>query len=194
MHRTADIAARIASGLALLLGAVLLIAAMTITPGRVLAASVAVDISGNEFVPPGLNLSVGDSVTWTNRDAVPHTATTTSGPASFNSGILATDQAFSYTFTVAGTYAYFCAVHPEMTASVTVTGASTPTPVPTPTRAPTGSAPPLASQTPGGVVAPDTAMAPGSIGLSGGLTLAGFIFLAIGLAGLSRQLLRSRVA
>lgn len=57
---------------------------------------------------------------WTNEDTAPHTVTTTSGPAKFDSGNLGKGESWSYTFTKAGTYQYYCAVHPDMTASVTV--------------------------------------------------------------------------
>jgi len=98
-------------------------------------------IENYKYSPAALTVSVGDTVKWTNMDTAPHTVTVTSGPVKFNSGNLAKGQSFSYTFTKAGTYAYYCAVHPDMTAKVTVTGsATTPTPTPT-TPAPTTPAP-----------------------------------------------------
>ena len=90
-------------------------------------------IQNYKFSPAALTVAVGDTVKWTNMDTAPHTVTVTSGPVKFNSGNLAKGESFSYTFTKAGTYAYYCAVHPDMTAKVTVTGSTPTTPTPTPT-------------------------------------------------------------
>ncbi len=89
-------------------------------------------IQNYKYTPAALTVAVGDTVKWTNMDTAPHTVTVTSGPVKFNSGNLAKGESFSYTFTKPGTYAYYCAVHPDMTAKVTVTGSPT-TPTPTPT-------------------------------------------------------------
>jgi plastocyanin len=59
-------------------------------------------------------------VTWINRDDVPHTATSTAKPRLFDSGALDTDERYCYVFTEPGTYSYFCAVHPKMTAQIIV--------------------------------------------------------------------------
>jgi plastocyanin len=95
-------------------------------------------IKNYAFSPATLTVNVGDTVTWTNMDTAPHTVTVSSGPVKFNSGNLSTGESFSYTFTAAGTYSYYCAVHPDMVAKVVVNGSGTtpsptPTPVPTPT-------------------------------------------------------------
>ena len=55
-------------------------------------------------------------------DAAPHTVTVTSGPEKFNSGNFGKGESVTFTFTKAGTYEYYCAVHPDMKASVTVVG------------------------------------------------------------------------
>jgi hypothetical protein len=55
-------------------------------------------------------------------DDAPHTVTSTSGPAKIDSPQLNKGDTFSYTFTKAGTYQYDCAVHPDMTGTVTVVG------------------------------------------------------------------------
>ena len=69
-------------------------------------------------------VTLGATVTWTNRDSITHTATsgTTSNPMGrWDSDILSKDEAFSFTFTEPGTYAYFCEVHPiTMLATVVV--------------------------------------------------------------------------
>jgi plastocyanin len=105
----------------------------TSTTTATAATTKEVMIQNYAFSPASLTVSVGDTVKWTNMDTAPHTVTVTSGPVKFNSGNLAKGQSFSYTFKTAGTYSYYCAVHPDMTAKVTVTGSSTPTPTPTPT-------------------------------------------------------------
>ena len=84
------------------------------------AADYTIAIKDYAFAQKSLTVNVGDTVKWTNEDTAPHTVTTTSGPASFDSGNLSKGQSFSYTFTKAGTYDYYCAVHPDMTAEITV--------------------------------------------------------------------------
>lgn len=101
------------------------------------AATKTVMIMGYAYSPASLTIDVGDTVTWTNMDTAPHTVTVTSGPVKFNSGNLAQGESFTYTFTEAGTYDYYCAVHPDMVASVTVVGSGTPTPTPTTPTPPT---------------------------------------------------------
>jgi amicyanin len=94
-----------------------------------------VEAMGYKFSPASLTISVGDTVTWTNHDTAPHNIVVTDGPEKFTSPTLQTGQTFSHTFTQAGTYSYYCAIHPDMKATVTVTG-SAPTSAP-PTTAPT---------------------------------------------------------
>lgn len=94
-----------------------------------------VEAMGYKFTPASLTIAVGDTVTWTNHDTAPHNIVVTDGPEKFTSPTLQTGQTFSHTFTQAGTYSYYCAIHPDMKATVTVTG-STPTSAP-PTTAPT---------------------------------------------------------
>ncbi len=112
------------------------------------AGTKSVMIMNYAFSPASLTVSVGDTVTWTNEDTAPHTVTVTNGPVKFDSGTLQKGQSFSYTFTVAGTYSYYCAVHPDMVASVTVTGGTggggtgTPRPTASPSTAPTSSSTP----------------------------------------------------
>lgn len=79
-----------------------------------------VSIDNFTFSPAKLTIPVGATVTWTNHDDVPHTATGTNKPKAFDSGVLDTDQGFSHTFSVPGTYDYFCAVHPHMTGQIVV--------------------------------------------------------------------------
>jgi len=79
-----------------------------------------VTIDNFSFDPQILTISPGTKVTWLNRDDVPHTATSSDSPATFNSKAIDTDEKFSYVFTQPGTYPYFCAVHPKMTGKIVV--------------------------------------------------------------------------
>jgi len=82
------------------------------------AASVAVKIDNFVFGPQAITVPVGTTVTWTNSDDIPHTAVSTEGV--FKSKVMDTNEKFSYTFTTAGTYSYYCSVHPKMTGQVLV--------------------------------------------------------------------------
>jgi plastocyanin len=82
------------------------------------AANAEVKIDNFSFGPETLQVSVGTTVTWINRDDIPHTVVSTDG--AFKSKVRDTDEQFSYTFTKAGTYPYFCSVHPKMTGKVVV--------------------------------------------------------------------------
>ncbi|MGN6820774.1 MAG: cupredoxin domain-containing protein [Sphingomonas sp.] len=83
------------------------------------AGPVAVHISNFTFGPKIATVKVGQTVTWTNDDDIPHTVVATD--KSFRSKVLDTGQSFSFTFTKAGQVAYFCSLHPMMTGKVTVT-------------------------------------------------------------------------
>jgi plastocyanin len=82
------------------------------------AANAAVKIDNFVFGPQTLTVPVGTTVTWTNSDDIPHTSVSTEGV--FKSKVLDTDERFSYTFTKAGTYPYYCTIHPKMTGKVVV--------------------------------------------------------------------------
>jgi amicyanin len=79
-----------------------------------------VKIDNFSFGPTTLTIPVGTTVTWINRDDIPHTVVSTDDPKVFKSKVLDTDEKFSFTFTKAGTYPYFCSVHPKMTGKVVV--------------------------------------------------------------------------
>jgi len=81
------------------------------------AREVSVTIDNFTFVPQQLTLKVGDSVTWTNHDDIPHTVVSA---GKFRSKTLDTDNSFSFTFTTAGDYTYFCSLHPPMTGVIKV--------------------------------------------------------------------------
>jgi len=74
-------------------------------------------ISGFAF-EPAIEVRVGATVTWVNQDIVGHDVAASDG--SFASPMLPQGGSFAHAFPAAGTYAYFCAVHPFMTGTVTV--------------------------------------------------------------------------
>lgn len=100
-----------------------------------LAADEAVTIAGFAFEPGTVTVTVGDSVTWTNRDGRSHTATAIDG--SFDTGAITTGSSEAVTFAAAGSFAYRCSVHPDMTGRVVVTAAAGTAP-PTDTAGPAG--------------------------------------------------------
>jgi Icc protein len=70
------------------------------------------------FAPATASVPVGTTITWTNRDDVPHNVVSTE--QKFKSPVLDTDERFSHRFDVPGTYKYFCSIHPRMTGRVVV--------------------------------------------------------------------------
>ena len=84
------------------------------------SATLKVEIDNFKFEPRELIVKVGQSVTWINHDDVPHTATVKGKSPAFDSKLLDTDEQFSFTFTKPGTYAYYCKLHPHMTATIVV--------------------------------------------------------------------------
>lgn len=85
---------------------------------RAHAADATVKITEFTFSPLALTVKAGTTVTWTNEDDIPHTVDATT--RAFKSGVLDSDQKFSFTFTAPGTYKYFCALHPHMTGAIVV--------------------------------------------------------------------------
>ena len=82
------------------------------------ATSAAVKIDNFSFGPAAVTVPVGTTVTWTNQDDIPHTVVSTDGV--FKSKALDTDDKFSFVFNKAGTYSYFCSIHPKMTGQIIV--------------------------------------------------------------------------
>jgi plastocyanin len=148
----------------------------------------AVSIVDFAFQPGALEVPVGTTVTWTNTGAAPHTVTADDG--AFNSGELAPGATFSQTFDAAGTFAYHCEIHPDMTASVTVTDAAA-APAETPaapaeTPAAAAAQAPAAAETPAAVArVPRTGIGAAAPGQSGALALlAGLAAVIIGAAAI----------
>ncbi len=77
-----------------------------------------VTIDNFSFSPQSVTIHAGDSVTWTNKDDVPHLVVSTT--KAFRSGVLDTDGRFCFKFDRPGTYDYFCSMHPRMTGKIVV--------------------------------------------------------------------------
>jgi plastocyanin len=80
-------------------------------------------LTTDAYQPNPAQVSVGSTVTWTNDDAQPHTATSgenVTPDGNFDSGIMAPAATFDFTFTEAGEYPYFCLLHPNMVGTVSV--------------------------------------------------------------------------
>jgi plastocyanin len=82
------------------------------------ASTAQVSVDNFTFSPPTLTVMAGTTVTWTNADDIPHTIV--AQDRSFRSKALDTDGRFSFTFTAAGEYDYFCSLHPHMVGKVIV--------------------------------------------------------------------------
>ena len=104
----------------LLVGVALAIASPKLhaNAGETPSAGADVKIDNFAFGPQSLTVKVGTTVIWTNRDDIPHTVVSSDGM--FKSKARDTDETFSYKFDKAGTYSYFCSLHPKMTGQVVV--------------------------------------------------------------------------
>ena len=83
------------------------------------SSNTTVKILNFKYEPANLNVVVGASVQFINQDEEPHTVT--ANDSSFNSKALDTNETWTYTFTKPGTFPYFCAIHPYMKGTITVT-------------------------------------------------------------------------
>lgn len=106
--------------------------AVVVSSGGAQAAPKEIAIEQFAFAPAAVTVAAGDTVQWTNNDTAPHTVTITSGPTKFSSPTLQKGDTFSFTFDEPGTYSYYCAIHPDMKAAVTVS----PGPATVPTESP----------------------------------------------------------
>ena len=129
-----SITARIAVGRMLMFVA---LTAFTLVGHAALAApahqaTAKVVIEGFKFDPPTLTVAAGTTVTWTNLDTAPHTATSTTA-GKFDTGNLEKDDSKAITLNEVGTFEYFCQVHPKMLGTIIVTAAAAaPAPVSAP--------------------------------------------------------------
>ena len=100
------------------LKSILVAGALTVCASIAHAADYEVIIKGFAYEPAVLTIAAGDTVTFVNQDNAPHTATDKAG--AFDTGRLTRGGEASLTFNGAGTYDYFCALHPNMTAQIVV--------------------------------------------------------------------------
>jgi plastocyanin len=100
--------------------AMLLAGSANVTAKAQQPATAEVKIDNFSFGPATLTVAVGTTVTWTNRDDIPHTVVSAEDPKVFKSKVLDTDEKFSFTFAKAGTFPYYCSIHPKMTGKVVV--------------------------------------------------------------------------
>src|SRR4029078_3252696 len=101
--------------MAFVMGAAL---ACVIAPPVVQNRAVSVTIDNFVFGPERLTVKAGTTVTWTNRDDIPHTVA--SKDKLFKSKVMDSDESYSFTFTTPGEYSYFCSLHPHMTGTIVV--------------------------------------------------------------------------
>ena len=104
------------------LAAALLAAAVSLPPAAAQAAETEVKIDNFTFAPQRITVKAGTTVTWINEDDIPHAIAATG--KLFKSKVLDTGDRFSFTFTTAGSYEYFCSLHPHMTANIVVEAAT----------------------------------------------------------------------
>ena len=77
-----------------------------------------VTIDNFSFTAPELTVAVGTTVKWVNHDDIPHNVVASN--KAFRSKPLDTDDAYSFTFASAGSYDYFCGLHPKMQGKIIV--------------------------------------------------------------------------
>jgi len=93
----------------------------TVAVGAALGvAAPQVTIDNFTFGPKEITVSPGTTVTWLNRDDIPHTVTDAAETKTFASAPLDTDDSYSHLFATPGTYHYFCALHPHMQGTIVV--------------------------------------------------------------------------
>jgi plastocyanin len=100
------------------LGGVLLLSVAAGAQKPAVAAEATVTIDNFTFAPAELTVAVGTTVTWKNHDDIPHSVVERT--QKFRSKALDTDDSFSFTFTSAGSYDYFCGLHPHMVGRIIV--------------------------------------------------------------------------
>lgn len=96
-------------------------AAASVPAAAAAAAQTSIDIQGFTF-PANTDVATGTRVTWTNKDSTKHTVTSGTAPnkdGKFD-GQVDAGSTFSFTFTAAGTYQYFCSIHSSMKGTITV--------------------------------------------------------------------------
>ncbi|HVI78335.1 MAG TPA: cupredoxin family copper-binding protein [Candidatus Acidoferrum sp.] len=86
--------------------------------GEAAASQLQVQVDNFTFGPAMLTVPVNSTVTWVNKDDLPHVIASNDGV--FKSKALDTEDKYSFTFSKPGTYAYFCSIHPKMVGTIIV--------------------------------------------------------------------------
>jgi plastocyanin len=86
--------------------------------GEAAASRMEVRVDNFTFGPATLTVPVNNTVTWVNKDDLPHVIASNDGV--FKSKALDTEDKYSFTFSKPGTYAYFCSIHPKMVGTIIV--------------------------------------------------------------------------
>jgi len=86
--------------------------------GETASSPLEVRVDNFTFGPATLTVPVNSTVTWVNKDDLPHVIASNDGV--FKSKALDTEDKYSYTFSKPGTYAYFCSIHPKMVGTIIV--------------------------------------------------------------------------
>jgi plastocyanin len=150
------------------------------------AAATGVTIKNFAFSPATSSIHVGDTITWSNNDVAPHTAT--ASDHSFDTGTINKGKSASHTFSKAGTFAYICSIHPSMHGTITVAAATTTGS----TSGGTSSAGTGSGSTPSTTPTPSSTASKSSLPQTG-LDIAAVVLLAMLMMG-SGSLLRRRVS
>jgi plastocyanin len=103
---------------AVLAGLLGLLVGAAVMAAPVGASDTEVKIDNFTFVPQHVTVKPGTTVTWVNDDDIPHAIAATG--KEFRSKVLDTNDKYSFTFTTAGTFEYFCSLHPHMTGTIVV--------------------------------------------------------------------------
>jgi len=83
-------------------------------------ATVSATVADNTWTPSTVNAKVGDVITWTNGDGVPHGVALDDGSCKMSKSIAPSGGTGSLTFSKAGTYPFHCFVHPSMKGTIVI--------------------------------------------------------------------------
>jgi plastocyanin len=97
-----------------------MVALVVFAPAASAQDDMTVSIQDFSFSPDQMTVAPGTTVTWVNDGQQPHTSTADDG--TWDSGTLQPGDDYSFTFDEPGTYTYHCSIHPDMTATITVSG------------------------------------------------------------------------
>ncbi|MGA9948786.1 MAG: cupredoxin family copper-binding protein [Xanthobacteraceae bacterium] len=121
--RSALVAAALGAATATLLAAAVIPTWTQTASAQNAAPAGVVSIDNFTFTPQSLKVKAGTTVTWNNKDDIPH-GIASSDNAFKKSKALDTDDSFSYTFTTPGTFQYFCYIHQHMVGTIVVEAAT----------------------------------------------------------------------